>query len=436
MTSGRLAFIVAGLGLVVLSACAKRVERAVPAHPVPLLGTPGGATTSRADLEKTVMAMETRLASRPADVTAAVTLADALLRQTRVTGNAGMAVRAQRALEMALAADPQHYDARRMLAATFLSQHRFSDALAQAGICRDVRKDDAWVFGIIGDAHLELGDYDSAFDAFDRMAALKPNAASYARAAYARELQGDLDTALGFMRMAAEATGPHDPESLAWHYAQLGHLYLEAGRLADARREYLRADHAFPGHPFAGEGLARVAAAQGDYTAALDRISERLTTGPSPSDLAFAGDVLLAMGRRDDAEQKYRLAESAWRSDAPEPARLARFLAERGRHLDDAVRLAEQARRDRGDIFTDDALAWAYFRSDQIASARVAISRALRTGSRDRTIRYHAAAIAAASGDRERARTLVADALTGFPSFDLVAAPAARALRASLRAGS
>ena len=74
-----------------------------------------------------------------------------------------------------------------------------------------MRADDAWVYGVIGDAHVERGEYDAAFDAFDRMAAIKPTAAAYARVAYARELQGDLPGALRTMQMAAEATSAHDP---------------------------------------------------------------------------------------------------------------------------------------------------------------------------------------------------------------------------------
>src|SRR5215831_20294336 len=52
------------------------------------------AGTARADLDRTIAAMERRLAAAPADAAAAVALADALLRQTRVTGNAGLAGRA------------------------------------------------------------------------------------------------------------------------------------------------------------------------------------------------------------------------------------------------------------------------------------------------------------------------------------------------------
>jgi tetratricopeptide (TPR) repeat protein len=157
-----------------------------------------------------------------------------------------------------------------------------------------------------------------------------------------------------------------------------------------------------------------------------------LGTTPTPSDLALAGDLLSSLGRADEAERQYVLAEAAWKSDAPEPARLARFLIEHGRHMDEAVRLAEQVSADRRDIFTEDALAWGYFRSGQLAKARESIARALRTGSRDRTIRYHAAAIANATGNQQSARRLIDQALSGAPHFDVIVAPAAAALRATL----
>jgi tetratricopeptide (TPR) repeat protein len=225
----------------------------------------GGRSTNRGDLEKTITAMDERLARAPQDAGAAVALADALLRQTRVTGNAGLAMRAESALNTVLAAEPSNYSAHRMLATVYLSQHRFADAIGEAQRCCGMRSDDAWAYGVLGDANIELGNYKDAFDAFDRMTQLRPDAASYARASYARELQGDLDGALRLMTMAAEATAPQDPESLAWHHAQLGHLHLQMGRISDARREYEHADYVFHDHPFAKEGLARVEAAQGNY---------------------------------------------------------------------------------------------------------------------------------------------------------------------------
>jgi tetratricopeptide (TPR) repeat protein len=199
----------------------RAVKRSLQGRERAALGTPEGPTTARADLDRTVAAMQSRLARNPVDAAAAVTLADVLLRQTRVTSNAGLAMRAESALETVLADEPMDYDARRMLAVVYLSQHRFRDALREGGRCRTMRPADAWCYGVIGDAHLELGEYDEAYDAFDRMMALRPDAASYARVSYARELQGDLAGALRLMQMATEATPPQDPESIAWHRTQL-----------------------------------------------------------------------------------------------------------------------------------------------------------------------------------------------------------------------
>jgi tetratricopeptide (TPR) repeat protein len=362
----------------------------------PMLGSAGAATTSRDDLTRTVLQMEARLASKPDDAVAAVTLADALIRQTRVSGNPALAWRAERALARVLTAQPDHFYARRMLAAVLLSQHRFREAVQAAERALQIRRDDAWLHGVLGDAHLELGEYEQAFAAFDTMAERRPDAAAYARASYARELQGDLAGAITVMKMALEATSARDPESLAWHHAQLGHLYLSANQLAEAHREYRHADFVFPDHPLAAEGLARAMADDGAYAAALVRVKQLLARTPSPALLAFAGDLLSALGRTGEAETQYRLAEAAWQTDAPEPARLALFLADRGRRIDDAVRLAERAAADRADIFTADALAWAYFKAGRLADARTAIARALRTGTRDRGIRRHADAIAGA----------------------------------------
>ena len=350
---------------------------------------------------------------RPGRTRIGLTLADALLRQIRVSGNAAWQRKPTRAAPVS-SATPERYDARSMLAATYLSQHRFSDALREARRCQAMRADDAWVYGVIGDAHLERGEYDAAFDAFDRMAAIKPTAAAYARVSYARELQGDLPGALRTMQMAAESTSPHDPESLAWHRAQLGQLHLEMGQLADARREFLYAGHVFPGHPFAAAGLARVAAASGDARSALDIVMAMLATTPTPADLALSGDLMAKLGQPEAAERQYRLAEAAWRSDAPEPSRLARFLAEHGRRLDEAIAIGERARIDRNDIFTADALAWAYFQTGQLDKAKAMMALALRTGTRDRIIRAHAAEIRGRrarhhrwrSGDSRRCRVL------------------------------
>jgi tetratricopeptide (TPR) repeat protein len=142
--------------------------------------------------------------------------------------------------------------------------------------------------------------------------------------------------------------------------------------------------------------------------------------------------VLERLGRHAEADGQYALAEAGWREDAPEPKNLARFLADRGVKVEEAVSIARQAAAERQDIFTEDALAWTCLKTGRLDEAAQASDLALRTGSRDRLLLYHAAAISHARGDDDAARALVQQALDGNPQFDLMAAPAAARLRDEL----
>lgn len=405
------------------------------------VGDPGGLSTARDDLARAVTVLEQRVAHQPSDVVASARLADALLRQARVQNNPGLAVRAEDVLKTVLAQAPDEYEATRMMGAVLLSQHRFREAIDVATRAHALQPADAWNSGVLGDAWLELGDYIQAFDAFDEMMRRRPSAAAYARASYARELQGDLDDAVTLMRMATDATSAHDPEGQAWHHAQVGDLFFQQGRLADARREYEHAAFIFPDHPFAALGLARVKAAEQDFDGALAIYEAQLSRGPMPHLAARAGEMHERLGHREEAARLYALAENGWRFDTPEPTALVAFLAAHdlaangGAKLADAIALGERTAAKRQDIFTMDALAWAYFKAGRFDDAAKASEQALRTGTRDRTILYHAAAIRQALGDAARARTLVARALDGHPQFDPVAAPAAQALASSLKTG-
>ena len=404
MTSRRRLALVAGaivLGstLAVLFSANER-SRAVRA--VPLVGGSSEMTTSRADLDRALRTADERLAANPADGRAAVTYAQAALRRARIESNGGYTLAAERALKGVLSRAPADYDALKMLGAVYMSQHRFRQAIEAATRASQVHPNEAWNYGVIGDAHLELGEYDAAFNAFDTMMRLRPDAAAYARVAYAQELQGRVGDAVRTMRMAAEATGAQDPESLAWHYSQIGNLLLQTGDVDGAAREFARAEHAFPEHPFAMAGVARVAAARGQYDDALTIYRALMTRAPTSEIANAAGDILSERGRDEEAQAMYARAEAiereAWLTEARLTTNVARMLAERGVRTDEAVRLAEEAARNRRDIFTMDALAWSYFRAGRFEEAGEASRQARRTGSVDRRILAHAAAIEQAFG--------------------------------------
>lgn len=401
------AIIAAVIAMVVSANLREGRSHGRPSTTLPPLGAVGAPTTSSDGLAQRIADMDARLAKNADDVGAAVLLADALIRQSRVTGNAGSTERAARVLQRAEREAPEHYDVLHMQGTLYLSQHKFREALAVAEQCIAQRPNDSSNYGMKGDAHLELGEYDEAFGAFEHMIQLRPNAASYARVAYARELQGDFTGALESMSLAAGAAGGGDLEGQAWYYSQVGELYLHMDRPHDAMREFATASQAYPGHPFAVFGYAKALEMTGKMDEAMALLRDLATRVSLPDVHARLGDLYAKASRPADAAREYALAEAAWRSDAPEPKNLARFLADRGVKIDEAVAIAEAAHQQRHDIFTQDALAWAYFKAGRIADAKRTMALARRTGSRDREILRHAAAIGAAAGSSDMAASVV-----------------------------
>lgn len=364
------------------------------------VGTPGAPPATAAGVRQRIDEMDARVRANPDDVAAGVLLAEALLRESRILVDGRPTNRAIDVLNSILKLDPGQYEALRMMGAVELSRHRFAAALDIARRARDERPDDAWNYGVMGDALIELGRYDEAFAAFDRMMSLRPNADAYARVSYGRELCGDLPGALAAMRLAASATGAHDAESQAWYSAHVGALLLKLRRLDEAEREYRRAEFIFPRYPHAVVGLSAVRAARGDADGALTLLVEQLRRTPTLDIAARIGDLYRLQGDAMAADKYYRLAEElGGPPQAQTEAALALFLAEHRRSLPTALHIAQSVAAHRDDIFTNDALAWALFANGRVEEATAAIQRALRTGTRDARILEHAAAIrGAASG--------------------------------------
>ena len=410
--SGRVFWIVVAVLIGVVAAAAPNLVRHTLLHRQtattigPAVGMPGAPPTTASGLQERIEEMERRLREQPGDINAAVLLADALLRQARATTDSRPANRASEVLKTVLTEDPTQYDALRMLGAIDLSQHRFRDALNVANRARDLRSTDAWNYGVMGDALIELGEYDKAYEAFDTMMNLRPSAAAYARVSYARELRGDLQGALQAMDLAAKATPPQDPESQAWYATHRGELYLKLGMLDEADRAYRQAIFVFANYPLAVIGQGKVKVTRGDREGALALYLDQMKRTPTLDLASRIGDLFADAGKAEESEHYYQLAEDlAGPPAAQTEANLALFLANHNRKLPEAVKIAEAVAATRQDIFTEDALAWAYFKAGRIDEAKTASARALRTGTRDDQLLSRAAQIRAASAGHTRSGT-------------------------------
>jgi tetratricopeptide (TPR) repeat protein len=351
--------------------------------------------------------------------------------RARETADTRDYARSARALRAALERDRANVYALGGLGSLALSRHRFREALAFGRRAQRLSPTTARTYGVIGDALVELGRYDEAFAAYDRMAALKPGLSAYARVSHARELRGDRRGALRAMELAADAAGSQ-PEPLAWTHVQLGKLHFSRGRPGAAAREYRTALAAFPGYVQALDALARVEAARGRLGRAIALERDAAERSPLPELVGYLGDLYRAQGRPRLAREQYELVSAIERLLVANGVRTeletALFDVDHGLRLDAALERARRAHRARPSIQADDLLSWALARTGRCGEALRFSRRALRLGTLDAPTYFHRGMIERCLGHQAEARRWFGRAVALNPHFSLIWSPLARRL--------
>ena len=150
-----------------------------------------------------------------------------------------------------------------------MSQHHFADGLAVAHKAQQVNPYNAYVYGLLVDGNVEMGNYDTAVSYADRMVSVRPDLTSYSRVSYLREIFGDYNGAIKAMQMAVEAGGAGD-EHTEWSRYQLANLYQKTGNYNKADTLYQLSLTVRPDYAYALAGLAQIEVAQKDYTKAIN----------------------------------------------------------------------------------------------------------------------------------------------------------------------
>jgi tetratricopeptide (TPR) repeat protein len=99
---------------------------------------------------------------------------------------------------------------------------------------------------------------------------------------------------------------------------------------------------------------------------------------------------------------------------------------DRGVKLAESLELAEQELTVRRDIYGYDVHAWALYKSGRFPDARQAIDEALKLGTQDARLFFHAGMIYAGLGERRKAREFLKRALAINPHFHLLHAELAK----------
>jgi tetratricopeptide (TPR) repeat protein len=387
----------------------------------------------RPNTDQAIRVFQERVDRNPRDVVSLAILGECFALKARESGDPGGYARAEDALRRALKQRPEYARARASLAMVLCSRHQFGEGLALARKVYDENPANLSALATIGDAQIELGRYQEARDAYQRLVGESPEPSSQARMARLAELTGQTEEALRLLRLAADAARRGgDPQDATWYQLRLGEIAFDAGRLDDAEAACRAALKENPEHREATADLGKVLAARGRHKEAIALLEQATAIVAEPATLALLGDLYTKIGQEAPARQAFdRLEQTAARY--PEYRReLSLFYSEHDRQPSRALELAREELTVRPDIYGYDALAWALYRGSRFEEASRAMAEALKLGTRDARLFYHAGMIHLRLGDRASARSWLGRALALNPQFSLLDAAAARQTLATL----
>ncbi len=387
-------------------------------------------TVARSTTASQVASLEQRVRDHPDDATALSTLASAYTQRARETGDPSFYALAQTAVDRALALEPRNVQAVVVAGGLALSRHDFTRALALGQQAVAIEPSFVATYGVLTDANVELGRYDEATIAAQQLADGHPDFAAYSRISYIRELHGDLDGAIAAMQQAVDA-GSAIRQDAAWGRVLLGNLYLTKNDIDGAARQYEQAATLLPDDPNAKFGLAKLAIARGELATAEPLLRDVVQARPLPEYVIALGDLLWSQGRTQEADQQYAtvgvIEQLFAAAGVDNDIELALFDADHDIAPEKTYESALAAYQRRSGVYSADTVAWAAYKAGHLDAAQAYIALAERIGTRDPRFSYHAAMIAAASGDSVAAQQHLRDAQSMSPALSLRYAAAARA---------
>lgn len=350
-----------------------------------------------------------------------IKLSTEYIKRARRSGDFSLNTKAETAANRALEIDPENISAKKLKASLELTFHRFDKALQYGTALQKEYPSDAFFYGVLTDANVELGNYKEAVDAAQKMVDTRPNSASYARVAHLRSLHGDSAGAIEMYKLAAQTADPADMEAQSWCHVQLSKEYFKSGNLAEAEKSVGHALELLPNYYLATTQKGIVLAAKGDLENAAKTLEASQEQVPQVEGVITLGDLYTKMGNADKAAKQYALAETIEQNFGnTDLRRLAMLWADRNIRLDEALKISSGEQALRKDIYTADVFAWCLFKNGKLAEAKVAIAEATRLKTNDARTYYHAGMIENGLGNKAEARRYFKLALKTNPHFDLL----------------
>lgn len=363
-------------------------------------------------VKKQVEGFRAALKDDPGNLKALVGLAQVFMYEARVTGDHPYYYpAADGLLDRAITAHPNDYQAVISKASVLLSLHHFTQALTMAEKAVALAPQAAAGYGALVDANVELGHYEAAVKAADKMVSVRPDLKSYSRVSYLREIYGDTQGAIEGMKLAVGAGAPGSEEK-AWSQTALGNLYLGAGKLEAAEREFRMTALERNNYPFALAGLARLYAAQGKADSAVLLLDKAVGMVAEFSFVELKAEIYRAAGNDRAADSLVAEVEKMLGEDEASghhvDRELALLYAAHGIKMDEAVaRATTELERRPQNIDAQATMAYVLFRAGKAEEAKLYMQKAFRMGTQNSTMIAHSALIEKELGNNKQAAALV-----------------------------
>jgi tetratricopeptide (TPR) repeat protein len=401
--------------------------------------TPAPVTPDYLTRDAVVSFYEADARRDPDDQLIAQMLAGQYMQRYRERADVGDLLRARREAERSLAIQPRfNYQADLEMSSILLAFHDMRGALGYAREAERIVPSSDDARSTVANLDMETGDYAGALALLRHPPASDNPVWDISLARY-DELTGRLAAARTLISGVARASDEvvsMPAESRAWAHWREGELAFEAGDLPAAESHYDESLAIFPHYWHGENGLAKVYWAQRRWPQAAAAAQLAVQIYPLPETLGYEYDAQRGMGDAAGAAQTFdliRAIERIGNAQGMNDRLIAMFYADHGAAPDDAIAIARRDLLRRDDVYAEDTIAWALASAGRWSEARMHAERAVRLGTEDARLQYHAGVIALHCGYRDEARRRLQLALAFNPAFNPEQAPEAKTMLAALQ---
>ncbi len=383
---------------------------------------PENGNLDQTTLDGQINALTLAIEWSPENVKNYIDLGSLYLQKVRETADTSYYQKIDTLMDKAYKIDPFHPDIPAIQGNMNLGKHNFIQAKTDAEKAILLNPANHLYYGLLGDAEIELGHYQEAVEAFQKMVDIRPSYSSYIRIAYVRELYGDIKGAEEFLNLAINS-GSSFKENIAFAYVELGKIHMR-DNLTEGASDFNIALTILPGYAPALSGLGKIYFFKGDFLEAEKYFKQAYNAIPSAEHATNLADFYFKQGEQNMSTQYLTLAQVAYDSSRSSEVNAdleeSLFLSDHDISLDRAVAMAQNTYAERKGIYVADTLSWALYKSGKTEEALRYSKEALQLGETDPLILFHQGMIAFKSGNMKTAKKYLTKSRDINPNISII----------------